>query len=1542
MIRRLLGFVASLGLAAFAAAGPQTYAKRTQDIHVGVVVLDADKSASLPVTESAAPYAWFNLERQSKLKPAGWTFSNPLAAGTLTGTAAARWDSLTGQTIDGRVLTKQNAPYWEVSLSQISDSDVGQFDVLLVAPQSYVSLNPIERERLRRFVDQGGILWIDTGALGSSSVDAVNNFPISFVTAIQGGAVQADYSQPLLNLPNALGSRDVALLTDTSHGARANVMNPATVTGSLGSLYPTFSATDSTKNEFHNYQPVIYGGGQPIMAEAKIGDGFVVVTARGAALKLSGTTVGDANRGFTAEDPSLDADGVSAARLAINIVSLASDFRQSSGESRKSNSSFVTVRAPLMQQFTLPINTQGAAPVLYKGVLLATSGTKLYAYDAKPSSDLDLDGNTDDGWRDYSNGTSYDELWEVDLGSQVSAPVCAEVPNATSSGSSRDQVFVVAGSTLYAFNVFNLQNGVIAQNNAAPSPIWSRSVGSSSFAPTVQENTVYVASNTSGKGQIFAFNAQTGTPVTDASNKQYELDSTYDDVTLPLFSASPTVGYIPILDNSGGVDKVLYAPTQPQTGATAVPAGIISIWIGARGEKPVSADVQASAVVLQTRASQQGGLPVDMNTVRLTVMDANGNVWGANTMSQYFGNSTPTDAGGGSINFPTSQTLPAGVTFRIDYDIDWSGGTASTGVLQSVVRGQIDLPDNPNNHRVILGPIAMSSQGTIYAVTSEPLAGVPGASAGDQQNVGGSFFAFREEGRGQFTCVTRYDLYNAHNITLNQVGASAYPEVLFDKDHILDSVMGGALSWGGGARFSNFTFTGGPSVRNGRVFVTAQAYKMGGYVPFTILMAFNAEPSTPQMVIPNLPDNTVLAQEDMLKSTSVSVGATPETQSVLQNGAYTYDSATGTLRIDNLMNVTKGPIQNCLSLSEPLIIRKPGSPDELVEPNAVAGSTWSPLLWYTVLPGTQSQAAPLVLGNTVYVAGASLVPAIMNGTYTGGRAPAPTDLTSVIAAFDADVPTNDTALQTTYNVGGDGTLTRTWQPQLVTMNYAGQFDAHQVWPQLSGAANLSDYVIRLNQTALSGSNDVFGVAGGDGTLVAWSSAGVYSFDQANTVVCDEGRVAIFDASGNAVYTSNAFANTGENGESGAGTVKPLVRPTRAYPLGNSQLLIVDTGASRIAVANLSGTESRSITGFRIDPTYIPDGYSSNESTDLKAPRDVAEYEGYVALGNQPLVTGQQALEYWKHYIVADSGNHRLIELVDRYSVDPTSRRVLNPITVNGVPQLGILLWHSPTSVSGNGFEYNSISRVYIPGASATSGRYVYVAGVGGSLPAKASVGLDTAPSAAAPSPSRVGNGGVVVFDPVNPGGAQVINQIEVPDSSGTLYWNATANQYQAATDPVLKARRQRHIQYLSDVNSATARMTPYGLAIMVADADGVYEFTLPSPAATVGQVDWMIPNEAYQSLRRANNTTSSPLATNAPLRATYARRLDSGDVMIVNGYSGNRLGGDAITGEVVELDGTSYLLAAPNLGFSIQSIRFELNPIQGARGLILPLYADRR
>ena len=145
---------------------------------------------------------------------------------------------------------------------------------------------------------------------------------------------------------------------------------------------------------------------------------------------------------------------------------------------------------------------------------------------------------------------------------------------------------------------------------------------------------------------------------------------------------------------------------------------------------------------------------------------------------------------------------------------------------------------------------------------------------------------------------------------------------------------------------------------------------------------------------------------------------------------------------------------------------------------------------------------------------------------------------------------------------------------------------------------------------------------------------------------------------------------------------------------------------------------------------------------------------------------------------------------------------------------------------------------------------------------------------------------------------------------------------------------------------------------MVTDLDAVYEFYIDSAtlagtgASPALAPDWLLDEAAFTALRsNYNSNTMQYSVAGNPLsfRPSYARRLDSGEIILVNGYQGlMRDLSTTYTGEVMLLDGRDVFTTATsdlttrNLGFTFDNVRLALSSLTGIRGLLAPVFADRR
>lgn len=1539
-LRKALTIV--LGVAASASALCQlNIAQRNVAIRAGVVLLDSQQTAGGQRT-NYAPYVWTMLDANRNVKPAGWSFYNPNANTRYTDAIRDRWIAHNaafghaGAPATGDAITKRDAAYWEVVPSLASDAQMTSYDVLFLAAYGTVSLNPLEREALRKFLEAGGVLWVDVRS--GVNLDAINGFPLPFYIGVGGGgAADGDFAHPLLSVPHTIGFDSLNLMQSES----VLGLRPVDLAGlGFSDIRPI---QGSVEGDFARFLSVASDANGPAILVGQVGDGFMVVTSRGVGASLnrtqaSGVAVNNAHRSF---NPLFDRTSDAAAKLASNMVHLTAGYGQSGKGARKSNSSPIDVDAPLLRRFddrTLaltPGNLNYVPPVLFNGLAIVSAGDRILVYDANPAADLDGDGFPDDGIRDYARGANMDLVWSSQsMAGPISAPIAVEVPNASAAPAQQIAVTDVAGN-LYLFNAFPAAAGANVPWTAqiAPPPGTSSAdtglAGRGPYAPTYHDGLYFVSDEASAGlggivGRVWLADARSGNPLVSAARW---LAGGSGSPTLQRPSGSPVVGYIPIADNSGGLDRVVYLATRANVlgGATA---GISSLWLGAKGEKPTSFSEVPNSLIVNTRAAGQGldvylGGAGDPLGVKLSVIDQNGNPLGAAGMNQIFDGSASQANGIVSFGMKPGMTLPLNASIRIDYTINW--GTGDPGKTSQLVRGQVFLPDDGERRRRILHNIALSPEGTIHLVHGpQGDNSVPAAS-----RFGGSFYSLKEEGRGAFKMLNRYELYGQHTFPLNQTSNATVPVVISDRDQ-LQTFPGAAAFLQGD--FTGLTFVGGPSILNGVVYVTAKGFK-NLFVPCTILMAFQAEPDIPKIEVGEINGSFTILQPDIARSTNK---ALPNQFVTLQPNQFTYEREPGlergTVRLDNLMSSTRGPVQNAISRSQPIIIRRSGQPDLLIEPNRT-GSRWNPMLWYFVNYGMEGSSPPTATGNTVFVAGKSALPDILTN-------PVPTFATTgILAALDADISPTDAFLVADP---GRPWLKQLWNLKVIAATNDVQPNPAIRWPQYTGVNSFEAWAVRLLQTTLPGSAEAFGVVGGERALLAWGNAGLYGYSRSDLIVADEGRLARFDPAGNPLWSSDSTLITGTAGDVGsAAEVKPLVRPTKAYPVTARELVVVDTGSDRIARLDSTGREIRSIDRFRLDPSFTPDGFEANDPLTFKAPRDVMAYTSYQT--NPTQFSNASPLEYWVHHVVADSGNKRIVELIDRYRIDPTTRRNQGVITDgSGQKALGILMWHSPSAFSKKNFDYTSLARIFIDDGA--NSRWVYAAGIGSAMPTRTDTGLDT-PVLVSPRESQSGNGGIVIFDGRN---SQVIHQVEVPAIGANVFFNPATGAF----DMPARAARTK---FLGNLNSVTMRNVVVGgsslVAIMFTDAEGVFEIVQPN-AGGPWRVRWMMTREAYKVLRHNPNTNNVSVSNPADFRANYARRLDSGEVLIVNGYLGRyRNTAGTFNGEIIQVDGDEDPVGNQRFGFNFNkknlghwtfSIRFELPPVQGSRGIVIPVFADRR
>jgi len=276
------------------------YARKTTEIHAGVLLIDSWRlyGASLyyAYDQNGEPFVWYNLDQSRSVKPSGWNIVNPHGSTVMTTELTNRWTAIQGS-VGGNiapldsVLTKADAPYWEVPLGLTTDTQLDDYDILSLSVRGDLSLTTKERERLHSFMDQGGVLWVDVDQ--NTNLDPINGLAFAFdKSGAASGSITADLNHPLLARPNQLSLSQVASMeSDASSGfVPADPANYGA--GSLASMLETIVP------QFSQIQTVASDSSGTLLGVVKIGNGFMVVTARGVGNSL--------NRGKDPSNPNND------------------------------------------------------------------------------------------------------------------------------------------------------------------------------------------------------------------------------------------------------------------------------------------------------------------------------------------------------------------------------------------------------------------------------------------------------------------------------------------------------------------------------------------------------------------------------------------------------------------------------------------------------------------------------------------------------------------------------------------------------------------------------------------------------------------------------------------------------------------------------------------------------------------------------------------------------------------------------------------------------------------------------------------------------------------------------------------------------------------------------------------------------------------------------------------------------------------------------------------------------------------------------------
>lgn len=1577
LVSLVVGLTACL-LAPHALADARGHGARTVTIRAGVVVLNN-------ALNTRDWHTFYAMDQRLDLKPLGWSFENPNARPGLE---------------------KWRAAYWAVNLNTLTSEQIQRYHILLLSnrgePGGGLQLNVQQREKLRRFVDGGGILWLDTPSESWTRGGSILFPDVNLDTTPGGGTPQiVDLNHPLFRGYYNLSAQEVLGLGLAGRGI-ANTNARLTQLGS-----PPL-----------NPQVVMGGitGTSARIASSIYGSGRVVASAVGISGMInqpfSGIPEGDSRyRALVALAPSAEL------KFAYNMVRWASTTIGFSKDARQANAAFDRYGAPLSYKWYDESSQSGGgqnvgSPVIYNGFVYVLQGRRLICYDGSPQRDADGDGFNDDGIPDLALGSLADVVWTATVPGDCSSPIIIETPRAG------------------ALILVNTDGGVVAykavprDNNGRLTPIndplWIANVPTGSASPTRNYTGAARVESGFGRGiaqpvymegmlivpaRAFFGNAEgisiyalaigdgttrptvmTGEPFSPTGDAEWE-QPTYQRVSR---MTTPFVaGIVPNYGRGGGNDLMLYfGGEQIVQGSNTTLEQVSCIWLGAKGEK---LEYSRASQSFTTRLKTNSGSPAKMfNTgilelkPRVYEVDANGNVLRDLSDDAVFNIPTP-----GELKL---TSVPIGVdgnpihSYYIDYFVDWANAQNAQTMFRTTLSipasNQAGLNFQFNNK---LRGLTLGSNGVLYITTATQF---EDPQSSEVQYLNGALIAVleqrAEQNRDGSRILWRWNAQAGYPQLLegNPQPVPIPPSLRWnDPDPGLNFYFGRFLDFTAGfagqpplgtaqtQRDMFFQFVGSPVYSDGTIYALGVG-KVRIFNIFTtdyyVLLAFDADPPSIAITDPQLTGlltgTVTISQVDYERGGRNQLGLSVSTTYDPSSPNSNLKFESGQLRFYSMYTGQQGANINLMqsfSLSQPVAVKfGSGSPYLVPNTNLRYQGTWDNLLWFAVFFG-KPKGLPTVIGDLAYIPQSVTIPRQARGQFS---------------------------LTTRSGIVGISSNPKREQPTLARGGQVGLFPSNFYesalrWPYVKDLPELSDnpfellsnYFLRITQEWPEADN-ITPLAFGEGLLTTSISGGnnqiptgFIAYERNSTMIADQGRVLEVDKEGSVIWsTENSQLETISNRRL-LSIKTPISSTGRIVRVSQSEFWMVDTANDRLVLMDRAGNEIRSLTGFIPDsePNYAANGaldpvnpvkslrdparsnllssnWVSGTPTGLRLPTDVTVWTEFVQEDQNPYLT-RNALEYWVHYTIADSGNFRLIDLVDRYVADPLTLAIRGLVVdAYNRPQVGVLYWMSPTNKLGQEYRYVGAQRFEYRLAANQPARVGYASIVQNVVSTGSDLNLD---------PKNVESGMVILQTAEN--GRTVLRygrKMRLPDG-----------QVVPILSPISISTSPRSIEG-----------NP-GIYVLLCTTTGIYELQpVADPNAQnadTWDVTWMLTNEQYSNVLRRRyegdylslvDNSLDPRDVNNPLqepllfKPLQAKQLANGNVLIVNGYVGStwvRMSPNGQTlerreflGEVFELRARDFF-DTQNGGLRNESIIWSTadNPkLSGSYPIRMPTSADRQ
>ena len=1546
-------------------ADTHSYASERRQIKACVLVSSAAPGIG-GGPQNVTPHVFYVMDRRTDLKPAGWEFVNPMAPTTITGEIYNRWQ-VRGGVLDpafantpagidfriGQPLSKNFGAYWEVNLDTASSTDLAQFDVVLMAYHNgQTQFTSDEREKLRRFVDGGGTVWLeDEGGFdlkkGGSYGGGEFIVDLGFATPLVAGTfpTPATKHHPLINFPYSLSQVDVLSLG--AAGVQYDNTNPAYKHHAHQGLNNAFTGVNGLANP-RVLVPVIWAGtsaGQlPFISAGDYGAGHIVVSSGGVATGINGyvggVDVGEGGNSALSSGESMLAARPTDLKFAYNLISWTSSVPTGGVNARRTNGTQENVGAQLGTRWaTIPPAaanvSAGSGAVIHKGVVFYVDGNNvLHAYDASPQQDLDGDGNPDDGIPDYIYGAPYDEIWNKDLkgilgttaNTRVSTPTIASVVNPVS-GIPQDILMVSTsiGATM-AFDAFPTSGSVLSSTASMLWAISSPDAGPADLAgdltplpgvtlpspgPAFSDGIVFTLWDQTGNDVNHHWHVAAIDPLT--GNEVFQESGAIGPTVAPSILGpgilgpgvvpgipnpvgSVTVGYVRD-DQTGALDKMIYVPTRTPANTDTGAGSVHGVWFSTKGEplEPLAGSINSFVP-----RAQRGLVPWYLtappgNGIDLRPVVYKRDAAGVLTRLRYLTDFTVQYIGPPARRevTVTITVVNAGDTFNADYTLDWpadplpivagSGRPTANEMNLFSRRNMAITPDKrqgvPNAPAIhLFGSPTLSPQDYLFMGGGD----YPG---GDRLYAYHEQFSNGQNPNGSITPKTKLAwmfFANAPDDDFN-IGAGGLPGRMHNQDTFLppkNPPFGGLPDM----FVTDFEQIGSPAYANGVVYVTGYCHlrsdqpgAVQNLPDAMVVMALRANPNTSftaanadGSLIPLGPTGTQvrLRQPDLVNSTALS----PKYIELAENQQFTVDRASNSIQITDFHSGSGDAFNTALPIFVGGTGNNPGIP--VYNRQTGYGILDNVLWWMTV---------PLSFNNIYPVTNPPTYP--YPAQWQGSNPPRmPLDVPPFIPSGlkPASGP----------SIIGDTLYYGSTTGQVVSIDLSGI-------NQNGGQTNAfkTDGTSRVNAQAALKGPDGFAVqqpifsppVATTGIVAVGTSQGLVVLDNQLTLIADNNRLIEVRHDGTVAWTADATSSyrlvqsTGQNAGQIATQKVSLSRPNMAHRYTLNDFLVADTGNNRVIELDKGGVVTWELSRLSNDLRFLRD----NDPVALNQPTDIQTYNtsgtgtlsftSPVSNATYTYKPGVGGSWFAIHYIIADSGNFRALEVVDIYDATGAPVVMVGSDGTNPTMLRQVVFTTRSYGEQNQQFRYRTIQQF----TSFENGffRTYMVAAVDN---VRQAASLDPATSNVGTNANAVkGPGGSLMivkrYPPAGQGNdgdtAALINSLVYTNLAGT-----TVVTRQTINNP----------RWFKQFNVANPlNLLAPSLHYALADANGVY-ILKPGTGALVGEavVEWSLSNDDYYYL------------TGRHLNATSIQKLEQSDYdtttntfypryLITNGFTGH-------------------------------------------------------